>query len=97
MGAGEAGPSFVSGIGVTGMPKDGRNDPKTRTRAGKAARAYARLTKADRLSIEMGVFSQACFSVWDCGGNPGTFGIRRFLDWSRFLGRKKASSVNISL
>ena len=50
IGAGEARPSLAPGNGVTGMPKDGGNSPRARKKGG--ARAYARLTKADRLSIE---------------------------------------------
>ena len=45
-GAGEASPSFISGIVVTGMPKDSRNNPGAVTRAGRTARTLM-FTKSD--------------------------------------------------
>lgn len=54
------------------MPKDGRNNPKRRT--DKAGRAYARLTKADRLSIERGLDrNESCRAMAsDLGRSPST-------------------------
>jgi IS30 family transposase len=54
------------------MPKDGRNNPKRRT--DKAGRAYARLTKADWLSIERGLDrNESCRAMAsDLGRSPST-------------------------